>query len=492
MDPSPRSPRASRDVVHTAVDAAAQVLAAARHGRPPHDFDAERAVLGGVLLDNRALIAIEPVVTAGDFYDPRHGTLYEAMQALGAMRAPIDIVTLAAELRARQRLHTIGGAQYLDELTDTVPSISHIEAHARIVADLGMRRRMVYAAQEIVTRGMTEEGTIDAFLEFASAAVFEVARHRAQGTLVPLEAAIIEAYERLERATREGVRVTGIPTGFRDLDTLTAGMHNGQLIIIAARPAMGKTSFAMGLALNAVRAIQKPVLVFSLEMPRLELTNRMLCAEARVDLSRLRANLVTQDDLNALTQAANLLHQQPIFLDDSGDLTLLELRAKARRLKTERGLGLIVIDYLQLMRASRERAESREREVAEISRSLKALAKELDVPIVALSQLNRGCETRPGKNKRPMLSDLRESGAIEQDADVVMFLYRDEVYNRDTEDKGVAELILAKQRNGPTDTVRLRFVRALTRFENLAQDQNVFPDATVNGAEEPVDGYDSF
>jgi replicative DNA helicase len=270
-------------------------------------------------------------------------------------------------------------------------------------------------------------------------------------------------------------------------------MHPGQLIIIAARPAMGKTSFILNIALNSAVTSGKPVLFFSLEMPRVELANRLMCAEARVDQGRLRTNLLTQDDVTALTASANRLHSLPIYIDDSGDLTLLELRAKARRVRNERGLSLIVIDYLQLMKSSRDKVESREREISEISRGLKSLAKELGVPIVALSQLNRGCETRPGKDKRPMMSDLRESGAIEQDADVIMFIYRDEVYNRDTEDKGIAEIIIAKQRNGPTDTIRLRFVRELTKFENLALDDHGYADTQVGGLDDlPVDPGEDF
>ena len=475
-----------RDAREALVQAAAQLSAtAAVHGRvPPHDLDAERAVLGGILLDNAAMATAESLVAAADFYHPAHGVIFEAIQALSSRRSPIDIVTLAAELRARERLNTVGGAQYLGELTDTIPTIAHIESHARIVADLAGVRRMIEVAHEIVARGYGDHGNADEFLDHAAARVFEVAQKRSKSTLIPLEQVILEAFERIENTLVRGARITGTETGFRDLDTLTSGLHGGQLIIIAARPAMGKTSLVLNLTANAAATSGKPVLLFSLEMPRIELANRLMCAEARIDQSRLRSNLLTQDDVTALTAAANKLHAMPIYIDDSGDLTLLELRAKSRRIKSERDMSLIVIDYLQLMKASRERMESREREISEISRGLKSLAKELDVPIIALSQLNRGCETRPGKDKRPMLADLRESGAIEQDADVVMFIYRDEVYNRDTEDKGIAELIIAKQRNGPTDTVRLRFIRELTKFENLAMDDRGYGDAQVGGIDE--------
>ncbi len=478
--------RRDKNAKDALVHAAAQLSAAASaHGRvPPHDLDAERAVLGGILLDNSAMATVESTVTAADFYHPAHGVIYEAIQAISARREPVDIVTLAAELRARERLNTVGGAQYLGELTDTIPTIAHIESHARIVADQAGVRKMIEVAHEIVARGYGDHGTADEFLDSAAAKVFEVAQKRSKSTLVPIEQVILEAFERIENTLVRGARISGTETGFRDLDTLTSGMHGGQLIIIAARPAMGKTSFVLNITSAAAETSKKPVLLFSLEMPRIELANRLMCADARIDQSRLRSNLLTQDDVTALTASANKLHSLPIYIDDSGDLTLLELRAKARRIKSERDMSLIIIDYLQLMKASRERMDSREREISEISRGLKGLAKELDVPIIALSQLNRGCETRPGKDKRPMLADLRESGAIEQDADVVMFIYRDEVYNRDTEDKGIAEIIIAKQRNGPTDTIRLRFVRELTKFENLAHDDHGYADAHVGGIED--------
>ena len=478
-----RDPNTARDAL---LQAASQLSAtAAAHGRvPPHDLEAERAVLGGILLDNAAMSTVESIVTPADFYHPAHAVIYEAVQAISTRREPVDIVTLAAELRSRERLNTVGGAQYLGELTDTIPTIAHIESHARIVSDQAGVRRMIEVAHEIVARGYGEHGTADQFLDHAASRVFEVAQKRSKSTLIPLEQVIIEAFERIENTLVRGARITGTETGFRDLDTLTSGLHGGQLIIIAARPAMGKTSLVLNLTSSAAETSGKPVLFFSLEMPRIELANRLMCAEARIDQSRLRSNLLTQDDMTTLTAAANKLHKLPIYIDDSGDLTLLELRAKARRIKADRDMSLIIIDYLQLMKASREKQESREREISEISRGLKGLAKELDVPIIALSQLNRGCETRPGKDKRPMLADLRESGAIEQDADVVMFIYRDEVYNRDTEDKGIAELIIAKQRNGPTDTVRLRFIRELTKFENLAADDRGYGDTMVGGIDD--------
>jgi replicative DNA helicase len=478
-----RDPMKAKEAI---LSAASQLTAAASHGKvPPNDLEAERAVLGSILLDNVALSNVEGILAASDFYHPAHGVIYEAIVSIAGRREPVDVVTLAAELRSRERLNTVGGAQYLGELTDTIPTVAHAESHARIVADLAGVRRMIEVAHEIIGRGYGERGNAESFLDYAASKVFEVAQKRAKSTLIPLDQVILEAFERLEHSLNHGARTSGTETGFRDLDNLTAGMHGGQLIIIAARPAMGKTSLVLNLATNAVVSTMKPVLVFSLEMPRVELANRLMCAEARVDQSRLRSNLLTQDEVTALTSAANKLHSLPMYIDDSGDLTLLELRSKARRIKNDRDMSLIIIDYLQLMKASRDKMESREREISEISRGLKSLAKELDVPIIALSQLNRACETRPGKDKRPMLADLRESGAIEQDADVVMFIYRDEVYNRDTEDKGIAELIIAKQRNGPTDTVRLRFIRELTKFENLALDDGgPYHETNIGGIDE--------
>ncbi|MDP3278035.1 MAG: replicative DNA helicase [Deltaproteobacteria bacterium] len=444
---------------------------------PPNDLDAERAVLGAVLLDNGVFGTVSAAVVASDFYHPGHAVIFEAMLAVNARGEPIDVVTLSSELRNRERLNAVGGMQYLGELTETTPTIANAETHGRIVADLAQVRRMIGVAHEIVARGYGERGEADSYLDYAAAQVFGVAQRRSKSTLIPLEVAVQEAFERIEKTMERGARISGTESGFRDLDELTSGMHPGQLIIIAARPAMGKTSFVMCLTANAAKSAGKPVLFFSLEMPRVELANRLLCGEANVDQSLLRSNMMTEDQMTALTQAASNIYNLPIYIDDSGELTLMDLRAKARRMKAERDLCLIVIDYLQLMKASRDGMDSREREISEISRGLKQLAKELGVPIIALSQLNRAVENRT--DKRPQLSDLRESGAIEQDADTVMFIYRDEIYNKDTEDKGVAEIIIGKQRNGPTGTARLRFIRQLTKFTNLEPDGNGYGDTHV-------------
>ena len=432
---------------------------------PPHDIDAERAVLGGIMLTADALSVVESIVTADDFYHPAHAIIYDAARAVAIRQEPIDVVTLAAELRLRDRINAVGGAQYLGDLLDTTATTAHIERHARIVADLAQVRRLIHATAEINAKGYTP-GDVTEYLDASAARVTELCQRQGTGEPVWLERGLTEAFERIEQTAARGASITGASTGYADLDALLAGLHPGEFTIIAARPAMGKTSLALNLAPVVARETGKPALIFSLEMPRIELVNRMLCAEARVDQARLRTNLLGADDMQALTDAAQRLFAIRVAID-AGDASLYDIRAKARRMKQKHGLACVIVDYLQLMRGT---GDSREQEIAGISRGLKLLATELDVPVIALSQLNRAPEMRPGKDRRPQLSDLRESGAIEQDADNVLFIYRDEMYNRDSEDKGVAEIIIAKQRNGPTGIVRLRWLQELTRFENFAED----------------------
>lgn len=448
----------------------------------PADHDAERSALGACLLVESAVDDARAIVSPREFDHPSHAVIFEAICAVRDSRLGVDLVTVKFELNRRERLNTIGGVDYLNELVDVTPTTAHLEDHCRIIRDLYSRRETIKAARKIEADGFGPIST-GAYLESANRCIANATDITDDHEPVAFHAVAMESFERIEKTVNSGKRISGTETGFRDLDSLIAGMHDGQLIIIAGRPAMGKTSFVTDIASYVALANGKrPVLFFSLEMPRIELGNRMLAGAARVDQGRLRSNMLTQEDMTALTGAASKLFNIPLYIDDSGDTTLLRVRSKARKFKSKdpnKDLALIVIDYLQLMKASRE-SDNREREISEISRGLKSLAKELSVPIIALSQLNRSPETRAGKNsKRPQLSDLRESGAIEQDADVVMFVYRDEVYNRDTEDKGIAEIIVAKQRNGPTDTVRLRFIRELTKFENLAEDDRGFaaPDA---------------
>jgi replicative DNA helicase len=436
---------------------------------PPHDLNAERAVLGGVLLENDALNTVTGLpLRAADFYKDAHALIYEAVLELFGEGQPVDTVTLRERLSTSGRLARVGGDEYLLSLTDTIPTVANIEAHARIVQEKAVVRRVITAAYEIAARGYGDYGAAEQFLDEAERAVFEVAKDRLRSPYEHINDVVLRTFEEITAAAERKEHITGLPSGFRHLDWYTAGMHPGDLIICAGRPGMGKTAFAMNVAINACRARNAGVVVFSLEMPKEQLARRLLCSEAGVDGNRLRSGRLTRDDWAPLTRAAGELSELPMWMDDTPGLTIMELRAKARRLKVDKGLSLIVIDYLQLMRSG-TRSESREQEISEISRSLKGLAKELSLPVIALSQLNRGVENRGNKDKRPQLSDLRESGAIEQDADTILFIYRDEVYNPESTEKGVAEIIIGKQRAGPTGTVRCAFKREYTRFENLEE-----------------------
>ena len=385
------------------------------------------------------------------------------------MARPWTILRFREELAARKQLERVGGDAYLFELTDTLPSVENIASHAEIVREKSTVRSLIAACHDIAARGYEDYGELAPFLDEAESSVFGVAKERQKNPYEHVKDVVMRTFEAIHEAAKRGEAITGLPTGFSRLDRMTAGMHPGDLVIVAGRPGMGKTSFALNVGLNACEARKCPVAIFSLEMPKQQLVSRMLCSEARVDGNRLRTGQLIRDDWPKLAQAAGMLSEMPLFIDDTPAISVLELRAKARRLKSEAGLGLIVIDYMQLMRSG-TRNDSREQEISEISRSLKALAKELELPVIALSQLNRGVEARGVKDKRPQLSDLRESGAIEQDADTIWFIYRDEVYNRDSEDRGVAEVIVGKQRAGPTGTCRVRFFADYTRFDNLAEE----------------------
>ena len=437
---------------------------------PPNDLAAEREVLGGILLENSALnVVLEIPLSAEDFYSEGHARIYEAMTQLFAAGQPVDTVTLRERLAVAGKLQMIGGDEYLLSLTNTIPTVSNIEAHARIVREKAIIRRLIHACHETAAKGYGDYGTMEEFLYEAERAVFGVAKNRLRSPYEHITDVVVRSFEKITKAAELKQHITGLPTGFSRLDKMTAGMHPGDLIIVAGRPGMGKTSFALNVALNACQARGAPCVVFSLEMPKGQLANRLLCSEARVDAGKLRTGYLGREDWPRLTAAAGTLSELPLWLDDTPGITLMELRAKTRRLKTEHGLGLIVIDYLQLMRAG-VRTDSREQEISDISRSLKGLAKELELPVIALSQLNRSVETRAGKDKRPQLSDLRESGAIEQDADTIMLIYRDEVYNPESTDKNIAEIIVGKQRAGPTGTVKCLFQREYTRFENLSDE----------------------
>ncbi len=437
------------------------------HPVPPQNLDAEEALLCSILVDNEVLLDIVDVLLPEDFYRSSHQKIFTAVLELFGKNEPVDLITLTEQLEAKHQLKEVGGAAYLASLLDEVPAAVNAAHYAKIVHDKACLRMLIVKSKHIIRKCFEERGEVDAVIDFAETAIFEISRHKTTKAFVPISRIIEANIDTLEERQGNKALVTGVPTGFTQLDTLTAGLQRSDLIILAARPSMGKTAFALNIARNAAVDADFPVALFSLEMSKEQISMRMLCAEARIDSSRLRSGFFSQDDWVRLTDAAGLLSDVPIYIDDSPDISVMEIRAKARRLAMERELGLIIIDYLQLMKV-RVSLDRRDLEISEISRSLKALAKELNVPVLALSQLNRRLEER--SDKRPQLADLRESGALEQDADVVAFIYRDEVYNKDENNpnRGIAEIILSKQRNGPVGTVPLTFINAYTRFENPA------------------------
>jgi replicative DNA helicase len=439
----------------------------------PHNLDAEASILGGVLLRNEVLSHLD-TLDAEDFYDPRHKVVFAAVRALEAANKPIDVVTIESELDKVGKLDAIGGMAFLGELAMRVPTPDNVMHYAAIVQDKHSARKLMLAASEIADKGYDDLGDVRDYLDEAEGKIFEVTQRNDKSGPEPIKSLIKKVFGSLDERFSSPGGITGVPTGFNDLDNMTAGLQPTELIILAARPAMGKTSFALSLAQNAAISGGWPVLVFSLEMSSTQLAERLLCSEARVDSSALRRGQLQRQDMTNLTYAANTLSKAPIMIDDTPALSIREVRARARRFRSNKELfgdkkaGLIVVDYLQLMRGSTQNKNgSREQEISEISRGLKSLAKELHCPVLALSQLNRSLEQR--QDKRPMLSDLRESGAIEQDADLIVFIYRDEVYNKESEAKGIAEIILGKNRHGSTGTVETRFEGRFTRFENLAR-----------------------
>ncbi|WP_232379548.1 replicative DNA helicase [Polyangium fumosum] len=466
---------------------------------PPHDLDAEAAVLSAVLLERDALDRVLEILKPEHFYSDANKRIFEAATALALSGTPIDIVSIASWLRDREWLAQIGGASYLAQLADATPAVAHVATHAKVVYEKWRLRQLIATCQRVAAEGYGDVGTVQEFIDGAEQSIYALARTAQSTSVQPIAQVLKAAFEQITAAAERGDRITGISTGYERLDSKTAGLHDGDLMIVAARPGMGKTSFVLNIAVNVAspRTVaagpgeadhgyerQEPgygVCVFSLEMPREQLASRMVCTEGRVDLGKLRQGFLQPDDWRRLTESASYLSTLPIWVDDTSALTLLEVRAKVRRIQAEynrtagpgqpeRRVGLVIIDYLQLMKG-RDGVSSREQEISEISRGLKQLAKELRVPVIALSQLNRSVETRTNKDngKRPQLSDLRESGAIEQDADTIMFIYRDEYYNAETTNaKGIAEIIIAKQRNGPTGKVLVRFASSYTRFDNLA------------------------
>ncbi|MGI1669251.1 MAG: replicative DNA helicase [Neptuniibacter sp.] len=438
---------------------------------PPHSLEAEQSVLGGLMLDNNAWDTVSEIVVEDNFYRQEHRKIFRTMIKLVNDGNPIDVVTLSEELDRTAELETAGGLDYLVELAKNTPSASNIRAYSEIVRDRALLRQMIAAANEIADNAFHPDGrSSEDVLNDAEQKIFSIAENRPnQGGPEGVNVLLKKAVDRIDTLFNSDGDLTGVTTGFDDLDQKTAGLQPSDLIIVAARPSMGKTTFAMNLVENALMATDKPVLVFSLEMPADQLVTRMLSSLGRIDQTRVRTGMLEEEDWPKLTTAVNMMRDKPLFIDDQAGISPNEMRTRARRIVREHGdLAMIMVDYLQLMQMKGSGIESRTQEISEISRSLKALAKELKCPVVALSQLNRSLEQRP--NKRPVNSDLRESGAIEQDADVIMFIYRDEVYNEDSEHKGVAEIIIGKQRNGPIGTSRLAFIGKYTKFENLAPD----------------------
>ena len=436
------------------------------HKLPPQNIEAEQSVLGGILIENEAINKVIEILTPEDFYRDAHRKIFEALIILSERDEPADLITLTDELQKRKQLDSIGGASYLASIIDSVPTAANIEYYANIVKEKAIVRNLISASTEIITRSYEYLEDVGSLLDEAEQEIFKISGARVKPSFYPIREVVKGSFKTLERLYEKKDLVTGVPSGFKELDGLTAGFQPSDLIIVAGRPSMGKTAFCLNVAQYA--AIQKkvPIGIFSLEMSKEQLGIRMLCSEAYVEGTRLRTGFLHESDWPKLTIAAGNLSDAPIYIDDTAALSALELRAKTRRLKSEHDLGMVIVDYLQLMKG-RTRVESRQQEISEISRSLKALAKELNIPVIAVSQLSRKTEERTGN--KPQLSDLRESGAIEQDADLILFIYRDEVYNRseDNPNRGKAEVIIGKQRNGPIGKIELAFLDKFTSFKEL-------------------------
>lgn len=436
---------------------------------PPHSVEAEQSVLGGLMLDNAAWEQVADVLVEQDFYRHDHRLIYRAIAQLMELSQPVDVITLAEWHDKRGELDQVGEVAYLGMLARNTPTAANIAAYAEIVRERSILRQLIQVGNNISNMAFKPEGmTKEEMLDMAERHVFEIAEKGAKrgGGFVQVKNVLSQVVDRIDQLFERDSHITGLATGFIDFDNDTTGLQPADLVIVAGRPSMGKTTFAMNIAENAAISSKEPVAVFSMEMPADALAMRMLSSLGRINQQNLRTGKLKDDDWPRLTSAIGLLNEAPLFIDDTPALSPTELRARARRLKREHGLSLIVIDYLQLMQGNGKGGENRATEISEISRSLKALAKELNVPVIALSQLNRSLEQRP--DKRPVMSDLRESGAIEQDADLIVFIYRDEVYNSETEHKGIAEIIIGKQRNGPIGKTRLTFQGQFTKFENFA------------------------
>ena len=433
---------------------------------PPQNLDAEQSTLGSMLLEKEAIYKGAEILRPDDFYREAHRVIFEVVVHLANKGEPVDLITVSEELKQRGMLDKVGGVAYLTQLVNFVPTAANVEHYANIVAEKSLLRSIISVATNIVKMGYEGTEEVDVILDRAEKEIFEISQKRNIKGFVNLRSILVETFERIEKLYESKGGVTGLPTGYSDFDRMTAGLQPSDLIILAARPSMGKTTFALNLASHAAVEVKVPVVIFSLEMSKEQLALKLLCSEAGVDNQRIRTGTLRDDDWPKLSQALGRLSDAMLFIDDTPGISALEIRAKARRIKSEYGLGLIIIDYLQLMQ-SRSKSENRQQEVSEISRSLKALARELNVPVIALSQLSRAVEQRA--DKKPTLADLRESGSLEQDADIVGFLYREDYYNPETDRKNITELIIAKQRNGPVGTVDFFFQKEFSKFQSLAR-----------------------
>ena len=440
---------------------------------PPHNQEAEQSAIGAIFLEPQALITAAEILQYEDFYRVAHQKIFQTMNILSDKGKPIDVVTVTEELSAKKELEDVGGLSYLTEIANAVPTAANVAHYARIVEEKALLRRLIRVATNIVEDGFTREDEVEALLSEAEKKMMEVSNRKNAGDFRHIKDVLVQTYDNIELLHARKGDITGVPTGFRDLDRITAGFQRNDLIIVAARPSVGKTAFALNVAQNVATKTEENVAIFSLEMGAEQLVMRMLCAEGNIDAQILRTGALSAEDWRKLTMEMGSLSNAGIFIDDTPGIRINEIRSKCRRLKQEYGLGMILIDYLQLIQGSGNGKENRQQEVSEISRSLKALARELQVPVIALSQLSRGVEQR--QDKRPMMSDLRESGSIEQDADIVSFLYREDYYDKETENQNMIEIIIAKQRNGPTGTVTLAFVKEFNKFVNVDWSQHQAP-----------------
>lgn len=434
---------------------------------PPHNLEAEQAVLGCMLLDGEVIPTVMEILKSDDFYREDHREIFESIMDLFDRAQPIDIITVSERLSHRGTLDNVGGLEYLSNIATAVPTTANARHYSKIVEEKALLRRLIRASSEIVNMGYEAADEVSFVLDKAEKSIFDILQKRNTQGFAHIRDVLVDAFNKLEELYNNKGYVTGIPTGFNDLDFKLSGLQNSDLILIAGRPAMGKTAFGLNVAQYAAIARHVPTAIFSLEMSKEQLVNRILCSEVMVDSHKMRTGKLDDEDITKISRALGPVSDAPIYIDDTPGVTVMDIRAKCRRLKLEKNLGLVMIDYLQLMQG-RGKNDSRQQEISEISRSLKILAKEINIPVICLSQLSRGPESRT--DHRPMLSDLRESGAIEQDADIVMFLYRDDYYNPDTEKKNVAEVIVAKHRGGSTGTVELRWFGEYTKFANLKKD----------------------